>query len=134
MPKPTAQAANAGKLTVEREGRALGQHSFSAGIRETIAIDGLEASLKAGDNRLTINLTGDNRMPYVLNVSYRTLKPESSEACPVRLVTKLAVRRSRPARPSHSLPTLTNATDQGQPMTVAILGLPAGIGAASRSA
>jgi alpha-2-macroglobulin-like protein len=122
-----SRTANAGKLTIERDGRQLGQHTFSAGVRDTIAIDGIEASLTAGDNRLTINLTGDNRMPYVLNVSYRTLKPESSDACPVRLVTKLAAAKVKAGETVALTAELSNATDQGQPMTVAILGLPAGL-------
>jgi alpha-2-macroglobulin-like protein len=121
------RAANAGKLTIERDGKLLGQHTFSAGVRETIAIDGIEAALIAGDNRLTVNLTGDNRMPYVLNVSYRTLKPESSEACPVRLVTKLAAAKVKAGEMVALSANLSNPTDKGQPMTVAIVGLPAGL-------
>jgi len=50
--KANRRTANAGTLTVERAGHTLGQHSFSAGMRETIAIDGMEAALTAGDNRL----------------------------------------------------------------------------------
>ena len=80
--KANRRTANAGTLTIERDGRTLGQHSFSAGHRDVIAIDGLEAALVAGDNRLTINLTGDNKLPYMLNVSYRTLKPESTRGLP----------------------------------------------------
>jgi uncharacterized protein YfaS (alpha-2-macroglobulin family) len=121
------RAANAGKLTIERNGKLLGQHTFSAGVRETIAIDGIEAALTAGDNRLTVNLTGDNRMPYVLNVSYRTLKPESAEACPVRLVTKLAAAKVKAGETVALSANLSNPTDKGQPMTVAIVGLPAGL-------
>ena len=124
--KANRRTANAGTLSVERDGRTLGQHSFSAGMRETIAIDGLEAALMAGDNRLTINLTGDNKMPYMLNVSYRTLKPESSEACPVRLVTKLARSKVKAGETVALTAELTNTAD-AQPMTVAILGLPAGL-------
>ena len=131
--KANRRTANAGTLSIERDGRTLGQHSFSAGMRETIAIDGLEAALTAGDNRLTINLTGDNKMPYMLNVSYRTLKPESSAACPVRLVTKLAHAKVKAGETVALAAELTNTAD-AQPMTVAILGLPAGLEAAARPA
>jgi uncharacterized protein YfaS (alpha-2-macroglobulin family) len=124
--KANSRTANAGTLSIERDGRTLGQHSFSAGMRETIAIDGLEAALTAGDNRLTINLTGDNKMPYMLNVGYRTLRPESSEACPVRLATKLARAKVKAGETVALTAELTNAAD-AQPMTVAILGLPAGL-------
>lgn len=124
--KANSRTANAGTLSIERDGRMLGQHSFSAGIRETIAIDGLEAALTAGDNRLTINLTGDNKMPYMLNVGYRTLRPESSEACPVRLATKLARTKVKAGETVALTAELANAGD-AQPMTVAILGLPAGL-------
>ncbi len=66
-------------------------------------------------------------MPYVLNVSYRTLKPESSEACPVRLTTKLAATKVKAGETVALTAELSNATDQGQPMAVAIVGLPAGL-------
>jgi len=83
--------------------------------------------LTAGENRLTINLTGDNKMPYMLNVSYRTLKPESSEACPVRLVTKLAQAKVKAGETVALVAELANAADAAQPMTMAIVGLPAGL-------
>jgi alpha-2-macroglobulin-like protein len=131
---------SAGTLTVERDGRTIGQHTFSAGVRDVIAIDSLAAGLTPGDNRLTLRLTGDNQMPYLLSVAYRTTKPESSAACPVRLTTKLVVQASRlqTAAETAALQVkagetvamsaeLVNRTDQGQPMTVAIVGLPAGL-------
>ena len=69
-------------------------------MRETIAIDGLEAALTAGDNRLTINLTGDNKMPYVLNVSYRTLSRRAARRAPCGWSRSWPARKSRPARRS----------------------------------
>ena len=118
---------NAGTLIVLRDGLNIGQHTFTAGVRETIAIDGLETSLTAGDNRLVINLTGNNRMAYTLNVRYHAFKPANDAACPVQLTANLAESRVNAGSTVALTAVLTNTTDQNQPMTVAVVGLPAGL-------
>ncbi|MBN2579223.1 MAG: hypothetical protein JXB10_09550 [Pirellulales bacterium] len=125
--KANKRSVTAGKLIVQSEGKTLGERSFQTGQQETIAIDDLEAQLKPGDNLVTLSLTSKNEMPYTVDVSYRTLKPDSDEKCPVRLKTFLAKDEVKSGETVALTAELTNATDQGQPMTVAILGLPAGL-------
>jgi len=116
-----------GTLIVKREDKVVGQHAFTAGENGTIEVDGLEAKLTPGENRLQISLSGENTMPYALDVAYRTEKPESQEDCAVRLATKLAARHVGAGKTVALAATLENTTGEGQPMTVAILGLPAGL-------
>ena len=112
----SAASAGIDRDTVyKRAGRDPGFAAAWAQARED-AIDGLEAALTAGDNRLTINLTGDNKMPYMLNVSYRTLRPESSKACPVRLTTKLAHAKVKAGETVALTAELTNTADAGGSM------------------
>jgi len=125
--KASKKTLAAGKLIVKRDEQQIGEHAFGAGQQETIAIDGLEASLQPGENKLSISLTGDNKMPYALDVSFCTRKPDSNENCPVRLVAKLAEERVSAGETVALEAELTNITDEGQPMTIAILGLPAGL-------
>jgi hypothetical protein len=125
--KANRKTLAAGTLIVKRDDMQIGEHAFGAGQQETIVIDGLEASLKSGVNKLTISLTGENKMPYALDVNFRTLKPSSHEDCPVRLTTELARKKVKAGETVALTAELTNTTDDGQPMTIAILGLPAGL-------
>jgi len=117
----------AGTLIVKRDDMTIGEHAFGAQRQETIVIDGLEADLQPGENKLTVNLTGDNQMPYALEVSFRTRRPASDENCPLRLRTKLAKTEVKAGETVGLTAELSNTSDEGQPMTIAILGLPAGL-------
>ncbi len=125
--KANRRTVSEGKLIVRRDDVTLDEHPFGAGQQETIVIEGLEANLRSGENRLTVDLTGDNHMPYALDVSYRTEKPPSDADCPVRLTTKLETEKVKAGETVALDAKLTNTSDNGQPMTVAILGLPAGL-------
>ena len=125
--KANKHPLSAGKLFLVNKGVPLGEKEFTAGQQETISLGGLEAQLKPGDNSLTISLSGENKMPYALDVSYRTLLPESDEKCPIRLKTSLAKPEVKAGETVALSAEVSNATDQGQPMTIAILGLPAGL-------
>src|SRR5439155_26530826 len=96
-------------------------------LEAVIRIDGLAAKLEPGENHLTIGLTGENQMPYALDVSYRSFTGASDPACSVRLSTKLASATVKAGETVSLEAELSNATDRPQPMTVAILGLPAGL-------
>ena len=125
--KANRKTLAAGTLVVKRDDLELGQHAFEAGRQETIVIDGLEANLRPGPNKLTVNLTGENKMPYALDVRFRTRKPSSHENCPVRLTTELAKGTVKAGETVAMTAKLSNTTAEGQPMTIAILGLPAGL-------
>lgn len=125
--KANKHPLSAGKLFLVSKGVPVGEKEFSASQQETITLGGLEAQLKPGDNSLTISLSGENKMPYALDVSYRTLQPESDEKCPIRLKTSLSKKAVQAGETVALSAEVSNSTDQGQPMTIAILGLPAGL-------
>ena len=121
------RSGGGGTLTVKRETVLLGELPLAAGRHRTLAMDGLEEKLTPGDNRLLIGLTGDSRIPYTLNVAYCSTKPADHEDCPVRLLTKLAKSKVAQGESVRFVANVSNATDEEQSMTVAILGLPAGL-------
>jgi len=125
--KASRKTLTEGKLIIKRDDQPIGEHAFGAGQQETIVVDGLEANLKPGANNLTIDLTGDNKMPYALDVRFASRKPQSDPNCPVRLSTKLAKETVNAGETVALEAKLTNVTGEGQPMTIAILGLPAGL-------
>jgi len=116
-----------GKLIIKCDDDVVGEEKFRAGRTETISVAGLEAKLKPRENRLKITLTGDNEMPYALDVRYRAAKPADDAGCPVRLSTGLAEKKVAAGDTVALTAELVNTTGDGLPMTVAILGLPAGL-------
>ncbi|MBI3412246.1 MAG: hypothetical protein HY040_28275 [Planctomycetes bacterium] len=85
------------------------------------------SGMSPGNNKVRIEMTGANSLPYTLSISYRTQKPANPENCPVHVnasLNKTELKQGDAARLSVSL---SNRTGKGQGMTVAIIGLPAGL-------
>jgi autotransporter-associated beta strand protein len=116
-----------GELVIKRDGQTIGRQAFAAGQQGIVRIDDLAGKLEPGENHLTITLSAENKMPYALDVSYRTYTGPSDPACAVRLSTKLASGEIKAGDTVALDAELSNVTDKPQPMTVAILGLPAGL-------
>jgi hypothetical protein len=123
-------------LTVDCAGRTIARRRLTAGGDEPIAMGGFEGALRPGENRIGIGLTFNAplasqaqvpRMPYLLRVAYHSAEPDQSGACPVRLSARLAGLQVRRGQTVSLRARLVNTTGQEQPMTVAIVGLPAGL-------
>ena len=125
--KANKKTVTEGELIVRRDGEEVAKQAFGAGENGAIEIEGLAAQLNPGENELTIVLTGENQMPYALDVRYRAATPVSDDACPVRLATDLSAESMSAGDTAQVNVRLDNTSGQGQPMTVAIVGLPAGL-------
>ena len=125
--KANRKTLTSGELIVKHGDQVLGSQQFGADEVNTIKLGGFEGQLRAGENKLAISLTGDNEMPYTIDVSYRAQKPHSDPDCAVEVSTNLASAELKAGQTVALHAELANKTDQGQPMTVAILGLPAGL-------
>jgi hypothetical protein len=64
-----------------------------------------------------------------MNVSYSTSLPQSSKECVLGLETKLSEANTKVGETVRLSATLKNITDKGQPMSLIIIGLPAGLSA-----
>jgi hypothetical protein len=89
--------------------------------------DKAQELLKPGANDIRVEVTGNNVFPYTLSWSYQTLKPASGEGCPVQLEAKLDKTEANENDTARLNVTLRNVSGKGQAMTVAIVGLPAGL-------
>ena len=125
--KVSRATVTGGTLLVKRGDAVVGQQEFSAGHQSTLQINGIEASLTPGANSLRIGISGDNEMPYALDVSYRTRRPVSDDDCVLRLTTELGAGRVKAGATVPLVAQLTNTRNEGQPMSMVILGLPAGL-------
>jgi len=80
-----------------------------------------------GKNVVALNLTNNNILPYTLSWSYRTVKPANDPKALVVLTTSLGAEQAKEGDTVKLSATIENVSNQGQGMTVAILGLPTGL-------
>jgi alpha-2-macroglobulin-like protein len=119
-----------GIVEIYVDGKKVAEQAYEAGRREAVEIKGLEAYLGQGQHSLEVKYKGvKNPLPYSVAVDYNTNLPNSHKDCVVGLTTKLSATQVSMGSTVRLSATLTNRTKEGQPMTMAIIGLPAGLSA-----
>jgi hypothetical protein len=128
--KANKKTAEAGTLQMFVNDRPVARLDFPAGASDALelTVPDAEKTLQPGRNKVRIEVTGKNSLPYTLAWSYRTLQPASAEGCAVRLETALARSDVQEGDSVRLTVKLANVSGQGQGMAVAIVGLPAGLG------
>jgi hypothetical protein len=103
--------------------------AFGAGVTETvsIAIPDAERVFKPGDNPVRFEITGGNAMPASLTWRYHTLIPPTSPKAILDLQTKLDRTTLREGESARLNVAVTNKSNDGQGMAIAVIGLPAGM-------
>ena len=66
-------------------------------------------------------------MPYSLAVRYHAETPSNSADCPLELETEITESIVAEGEPVEIIATLRNTTDEGLPMTMAVIGIPGGL-------
>ena len=124
--KKTAEAGTLKLYVADQEAASV---DFPAGAQEAISLTlpNADAALKPGKNDVRVEITGNNVFPFTLSWSYQTLKPASAEGCAVKLSTKLDRSSAAEGDTVRLGVTVENVSGKGQGMTVAIIGLPAGL-------
>jgi alpha-2-macroglobulin-like protein len=85
---------------------------------------------KNGDQKLKIVFNNTPAaLPYSMNVYWHSKTPSSNEDCKVRISTNLNAEQIRLNETVRLTATVTNSTAQGLPMTMAVIGIPAGLSA-----
>jgi hypothetical protein len=127
--KANKKTSESGELRLVAGEQTVAQLHFPVGVQDALVLNlpEPEKHLKRGRNSVRVEITGKNTFPYTLTWSYQTLKPASAEQCPVRLRTDLDRTAVAEGETVHLNATIENATDKGQGMAVAIIGLPAGL-------
>ena len=120
----------AGRVEIYVDGKKVAEKAYAAGQREAVEITGLEAYITTGNHTIEVKYPGvKNPLPYSISVDYHTNLPISSPDCVVRLKTEIGATKVKMGETVRLAAKLTNQTEKGQPMTMAILGLPAGLSA-----
>lgn len=121
------RTASAGELTVYVDDYEVARVPIEAGRNEPVQVDNLVEHLAAGNNRLRFELSGGNEMPFALDVRYFADQPADDAHCPLRIETRLGDGRVREGEAVPVMVKVENLLNEGQPMALAIVGLPAGL-------
>lgn len=118
-----------GSLIVHVDGKVVERKDYSKGDQEAIVLQQFGNELQAPqEHQLRVHFEETNDpLPYTVDLEWYSTLPQSSEACPVSLTTVLDASTMRINETMRLTVTLRNKQPKGLPMTVAIIGIPAGL-------
>jgi hypothetical protein len=122
------RTAEDGKIEVYLNDRLVGTQQYEKGARGEITIPALEKHMVQGSQQFRVVFAGTREpLPYSLNASWSAYTPSASPDCKVDLETALGGATVGVGKTLRLTTTLKNRTAQGQPMTVALVGIPSGL-------
>jgi hypothetical protein len=126
--KLNARPGAGGRARLLVDGRPVGGWiDFGADEKGSIALPDLGKVLTPGSHAIELAMENGSVMPYSLAVNYVTGTPASSRECTVKLTTSLVDERLDEGTTTEAKVVVENLTDEGRPMTVAIVGVPGGL-------
>jgi hypothetical protein len=125
--KNSKKTSESGEVLVLVDGKKVATLPYKADQKE-IALPHLAQYLKNGKQKITVQYANTKTpMPWDVEVSYTTRLPQTAPECPFALTTKLPNKSVKMGENIRLTTTLTNTTDKGQAMTMAMIGIPAGL-------
>ncbi len=126
--KQVRSEAQGGEVELLINDRSVERLSYEADNREKLfATFSNKLDLNSTQNlRVRFNNTTEP-LAYALNLQWYSKLPASSETCKVRLSTSMNRSRVKVNETVRLTAKLSNATSKGIPMTVAVIGIPAGL-------
>lgn len=120
---------DSGDIVLYINGKMALQKMYGDGNAGAIVMKQLGKYLKEGTNELLVKVSSEKSkpLPYSLNLAYNSFTPLSSPDCMVDLVTGLSNEKSKLQETVRLTAKLTNKHDNPLPMTLAIIGIPAGL-------
>lgn len=120
------QMATGGAATLIVNGKDAGKISFEKGRREALVWSDFADKLVQGKNTIEVKMEGGASLPYAVQVDYRSAQPQSSTHAKIALSTQLLKAATKMGDAVTLRAHVENTTNQGQPMTLARIGLPGG--------
>jgi hypothetical protein len=122
------RTSTAHDLTVFVNGKPVANRQVPEGAKGVIAFEReILGALVPGRNEVEVRTSGEGTLPWALSLGYHTLVPPSDPACAVGVTTALAEREVAEGGTVGLTVTIENREDGPIPMTLARVGLPAGL-------
>lgn len=117
-----------GVIEVYVNGVKRAEKAYEKGQTGEIAIDGLAAFVGKGEQQLQVKFKGCKQgLPFAVALRWHTTLPEDHPEAVVRLDMKMMNSSTRVGETNRLTIEVSNTTQQGQPMTLAQIALPAGM-------
>lgn len=117
----------AGTIQIFAHSKLVDKISYEKEVREKLILKNF-INESNGDQTLRIRFDGTTEpLPYSVDIQWHTKKPQSSELCKVNLTTSFTESSVRLNETVRLTVSLKNKTNEGLPMTVAVIGIPAGL-------
>ncbi|MBX7180804.1 MAG: hypothetical protein K1X82_01735 [Bacteroidia bacterium] len=124
------KAGEDGTIELFADGRKIAEQAYTKNTKDPIQFKNLEKEIKQGKTKFKIKYKGvKNALPYSLAITYHSSLPASSDQCVIGIETSLDAKQISMGQTCRMHIELSNLTNQGQPSTMAIIGLPAGLSA-----
>ena len=113
------------RLAVNKDSAATAQ--WPAGTQKAIVAGGWEKLLKNGRNELDFSYSVLKQpLPYTISIDYYSSLPVSHPQAPLQLTTRLSGNRVQLGKPVQLDVELVNTSQEGRPMSMACVSIPAG--------
>ncbi|MCH8902548.1 MAG: hypothetical protein IIA45_01350 [Bacteroidetes bacterium] len=117
-----------GTIEIYVDGKLVETIEYEAGEKDALIFEGLDEYLTSGKHRIKIKYVGvEDPLPYSVSINWNTTLPAGSKDCVIGLTTKISEKKIKVGETVRLAVELKNLTDEGQPMTMAIIGIPAGL-------
>jgi TonB-dependent SusC/RagA subfamily outer membrane receptor len=125
----TRSIRESGEIQVFADNSLVEKAGYEKDTRDKLVLKDFARHLTSGGNQsLRINFAGTTEpLPYSVDIQWRTKKPQSNERCKVDLTTSLASRAVALSENVRLTAVLRNKTNEKLPMTLAVIGIPAGL-------
>lgn len=128
--KFSKQTKEAGVLECVIDGKVVASQKYEAGEKNPISFLGLEKYLNEGKHQVEIRYKDTKTaLPYTMDVNYNTALPKSAEECSVDVKATLSTHNCKVGETVRLTTVVKNKQDKGMPMTMAVVGIPAGLSA-----
>ena len=116
-----------GTVRLLLDGQPIADVPFGAGQQGPIRLPDLAEKLTPGTHTVRLEMIGGGAMPYAFTLRYSAMTPASAANAPVRVTTALGTQKTTEGEPVEVRVHLESMSAEGQPMAVAIIGLPGGL-------
>ncbi len=126
--KARAKPKAAGKARVYVDGQPVGDAvAFDKDTQGAITLPDVSELLEPGEHKIELKMEDGSSMPYSLAVSFHDTKPAPAGDCKVALEVRLSNGKVTEGGITEANVVVSNRSDDGIPMPIAIVGLPGGL-------
>jgi len=116
-----------GTLELYVDGKKVKSIDYKAGESKPIEMTDLQSFIADGKHTLTVKFANSKAsLPYTLAITYNTFLPQTNEDCKIDLKITPTSSNVKVGEIQHLDIKISNKTAEGLPMTMALVGIPAG--------